>query len=156
MSNDKKPLFNKTVLLEKFPGKGGWTYAKLPGVSIVKTNPFGWRKVSGLIDSYELKDYKLLPLGNGDLFLPVKAEIRKLIKKEAGDKVKVILYDEEIIHAVCLDDFMICLKEEPKALKKFKSLSKEEQNELTKWIYEAKTEDDKVERIGKVIYDILR
>jgi hypothetical protein len=26
----EKPLVNKEYLLEKFPGKGGWTYAAIP------------------------------------------------------------------------------------------------------------------------------
>lgn len=33
-------------------------------------------------------------MGNGKLFLPVKAEIRKKIKKAEGDKVHVILYPD--------------------------------------------------------------
>ncbi len=90
-----KPLVNRKYLLEKYPGKGGWTYAAIPEVKPNKEKPFGWVKVSGTIDGYEIKDYHLMPMGNGDLFLPVKASIRKKINKHMGDFVHVVLYAEQ-------------------------------------------------------------
>jgi hypothetical protein len=75
------PLVNGDYLLQKFPGKGGWTYAAIPEILQNKKNPFGWVKVKGSVDGYELKQYKLMPMGEGRLFLPVKAAIRKKIKK---------------------------------------------------------------------------
>lgn len=45
-----KPLVNKKYLLEKYPGKGGWTYAVIPEVLQNKKAPFGWVKVKGTID----------------------------------------------------------------------------------------------------------
>jgi hypothetical protein len=93
------PLVNKKYKLEKFPGKGGWTYAAIPEVLQDKHAPFGWVQVKGSIDDYEIKNYKLMPMGKGKLFLPVKAAIRKKIGKEAGDWVKVTLYaDYEHLH----------------------------------------------------------
>lgn len=72
-----KPLVNKKYLLEKFHGKGGWTYARIPEILQNKKNTFGWVKVKGSIDGYEIKKCHLMPMGNGKLFLPVKAAIRK-------------------------------------------------------------------------------
>ena len=65
----EKPLVDKVYLLEKFTGKGAWTYAEIPEISQDKTAPFGWVKVKGFIDDYELNQHKLLPMGNGKLFL---------------------------------------------------------------------------------------
>ena len=76
-----KPLVNKSYLLERFQAKGGWTYAKIPEVLQDKHSPFGWVRVRGSIDNFEIKNYHLMPMGNGNLFLPVKAEIRKKIGK---------------------------------------------------------------------------
>ena len=81
--NKEKALVNAQYLLEKFPGKGGWTYAVIPDISPGKRIPFGWVRVSGSIDAHELKRYKLMPMGNGQMFLPVKAEIRKIINKKS-------------------------------------------------------------------------
>lgn len=85
MKKDDKALVNKNYLLEKFSGKGGWTFAVIPEVAQDKHAPFGWVKVKGFIDDVEIYNYRLQPMGNGKLFLPVKAAIRKAIKKEAGD-----------------------------------------------------------------------
>ena len=69
----EKPLVSRNYLLEKYPGKGGWTYAAIPEILQDKKSPFGWVKVRGWIDDFEIKNYKLMPMGNGKLFLPVKA-----------------------------------------------------------------------------------
>jgi hypothetical protein len=101
-----KPLVNKKYKLEKFHGKGGWTFARLPDLTNNKKNPFGWVKVRGTIDDFEIRKYHLMPMGNGKLFLPVKAEIRKKIKKEEGDYVHVILFpDDEPLE---VPDEMLC------------------------------------------------
>lgn len=73
----EKPLVNKKFKLEKYPGKGGWTYTVIPEIPADKKQRFGWVKVKGFIDDYQIKSYKLMPLGDGRLFLPVRAEIRK-------------------------------------------------------------------------------
>lgn len=79
-----KPLVDKKYLLERFPGKGGWIYTIIPEILPDKHSHFGWVKVKGSIDGFEFKNYHLLPTvkGNGRLFLAIKAEIRKAIKKQ--------------------------------------------------------------------------
>src|SRR3982751_6241488 len=121
-----KPLINKKYMLERFTGKGGWTYAHIPEIVKDKTNPFGWVRVKGTIDGYEIRKYHLMPMGNGSLFLPVKAEIRKKIKKDVGDLIHVILYpDAEPLETP--EEILLCLKDEPSAFKFYNSLSESEQ-----------------------------
>lgn len=137
-------------MLEKFHGKGGWTYAPIPEILQDKNAHFGWVKVRGTIDGYEIRKYHLMPMGNGKLFLPVKAEIRKKIKKEEGDKVHVILYpDKEPLEVP--EEMLLCMKDEPAALKFFNSLSESEQKFYIQWIYSAKKEETKVDRLAKTI-----
>ena len=81
----------KQYRLKKFPGKGGWTYAEIPEIPQDRKAHFGWVRVNGSIDGYPLNKHKLMPMGNGTLFLPVKAAIRKKIGKEEGDHVQIIL-----------------------------------------------------------------
>ncbi|MNL62359.1 hypothetical protein D3C87_1863760 [compost metagenome] len=87
------------------------------------------------------------PMGKGTLFLPVKAEIRKAIKKEAGDIVKVMLFAEEL-PVIDYNDFFLCLGDEPGALKNFKQLPDKEQKKYTDWISSARSESLMVERIA--------
>lgn len=145
-----KPLVNKSIILERFAGKGGWTYARVKGISPGNRNRFGWVKVKGFIDSYEIKKYHLAPMSDGSMFLPVKAEIRKAIKKEEGDKVKVVLYLDRDEVAVP-PEFMECMEDEPAALLGFKKLSDTDKQNYIDWIYGAKKEETRIERMSKAI-----
>lgn len=118
----EKELVNTKVKLQRFPGKGGWTYAALPTVKSDKHSHFGWVRVKGFIDDYEIKQYHLAPMKDGRLFLPVKAAIRKQIRKQEGDVVTVRLYADESQIEVPVE-FMECLADEPEALKNFSQLS---------------------------------
>jgi hypothetical protein len=150
-----KPLVNKKYKLEKFHGKGGWTFARIPELSKNSKNPFGWVKVRGTIDDFEIRKYHLMPMGNGKFFLPVKAEIRKKIKKEAGDYVHVILYpDNEPL--VVPEEMLLCLRDEPVSLKFFSKLSESERKFYINWVYSAKKEETKIDRLATTINRLAR
>lgn len=150
-----EPLVNQTYLLERFPGKGGWTYAAIPEILQDKHAHFGWVKVRGTIDGFEIKQYHLMPMGNGTLFLPVRAEIRKKIGKQAGDRVEVILYADDSPFEIP-EELLLCLAEEPKAKENFLKMPQARQKEFIDWIYAAKRESTKVERIAMTIEKALR
>lgn len=150
-----RPLIDKDYLLEKFHGKGGWTFARIPEIPQDRKAYFGWVKVRGTIDGYEIRKYHLMPMGDGKLFLPVKAEIRKHIKKKEGDYVRIILYpDNEPLEIP--EEMLLCLEEEPKALKFFKSLTESEQKFYIQWIYSAKKDETKINRLAKSINRLLK
>ena len=144
------PLVNQRYLLKKYPGKGGWTFADIPEIPKDNHAWFGWVKVRGSIDGYEIKNYHLMSMSNGMMFLPVKAEIRKIIGKNEGDWVHIILYSEQLPH-VCHDDFMTCLHDEPVAYQNFLNKQAEEQKIIIDWIFSAKNDELKVERIAETL-----
>jgi uncharacterized protein YdeI (YjbR/CyaY-like superfamily) len=112
-------------------------------------------KVRGSIDGYEIKKYNLMPMGNGMLFLAVRAEIRKKIKKKEGDTIHVILFpDDEPMEVP--DDLMLCMQDELNALKFFKALSESEQKYYVDWIYSAKKEETKIERMAETVNRLLK
>jgi hypothetical protein len=150
-----KPLVNNRYRLEKFPGKGGWTFARIPEIFQDKNKPFGWVKVRGTIDGYAISKCHLMPMGNGKLFLPVKATIRKAIGKKEGDRVHVVLYpDTEPMHVP--EEMMLCLRDEPGALRFFNSLSESEQNYYVQWVYSAKKETTRTDRLIKTLDRLAR
>ena len=151
---NETPLVDKDYLLQKYPGKGGWTFAAIPEIAQDKHAWFGWMKVRGTIDDYTIENYHLMPMGNGSLFLPVKAEIRKKIGKNEGDWVHVTLYSQDL-PPVLPDDFITCLNDEPLALAAFIKLSSSEQKKITDWIYSVKNDELKVERIAQTIENLL-
>lgn len=150
-----KYLVDNTYQLEKFPGKGGWTYAKIPEIAQNKKNPFGWVKVKGFIDDIEIKDYRLMPMGNGSLFLPVKAEIRKKIKKIEGDFIHVKLMEDNNPIEIPLE-FQLCLQDDPIALEVFSLFTDDEKRAYISWIYSAKKEETRIERIATSINKISK
>ena len=107
-------------------------------------------KVRGSIDNHEFKNYRLMPMGNGKLFFPVKAEIRKKIGKKEGDWINIILFADNTPTEIP-EELLLCLLEDPTAHRTFLSYSDGEQKAYVDWIYSAKTDETKVERIAKAL-----
>jgi len=150
-SNETRtPLVDQNYQLDKFPGKGGWVYASIPQILPDRHTFFSWVKVNGTIDGYAISNLHLMPLSDGTLFFPVKAEICKKISKKEGDWVHVILYADNS-PAEIPPEFLNCLKENPVAYLSFRSLTESLQQGLIDWIYCAKNDVSMHERIDKTI-----
>ncbi len=148
-------MLNFTSIIEKFGAKGektGWTYVKITQAFAEQLKP-GTRqsfRVKGKLDELTVEHLALIPMGEGDFILPLKADMRRKLRKQKGATLQLVLEADD--RPVPLsDDFLACLKDEPAALAHFQSLTGGHQRYYSKWIEEAKTDATKAKRIAQAI-----
>ena len=128
--------------------KTGWTYIEISKAQAQKLKPDNKKsfRVKGSFDDYTFEKTSLLPMGDGKFIIPIKGPIRKILGKEAGATIRVAL-EQDDRKPVLSHDLMRCLKDDPEALKVFKSMPGSHQNYYSNWIESAKTLQTKTKRI---------
>ena len=87
-----KIIDDQELVLQYRKGFGAWTYhLRLPGTAGIE-GKWGFMKVSGTIDGFEIKNLNLAPRKNEDKIISVNRRIRDAIGKGAGETVRVTLY----------------------------------------------------------------
>lgn len=85
-------LENVQLELKYKPNFGAWTYhLRIPNTKDLDSR-WGFLKVSGTIDGYEIKNINLAPRKNEDKIISINKKIRDAIGKTGGDTVTVTLY----------------------------------------------------------------
>lgn len=87
-----KLLDEEVLELHYVPGFGAWTYhLRIPNTEHIDGR-WGFMKVSGTIDDYEITRLNLAPRKGEDKIISINKKIRDAIGKSGGDSVVVTLY----------------------------------------------------------------
>jgi hypothetical protein len=137
-----------TTIILKFGDQGektGWRY--------ISKKSF---RVRGMLDALGVTGMALMPMGDGDFIMALKADVRKAIHKNEGAMVKVVI-EEDVDYKVGVpDDLQECLDEDPEALTFFMSLAQSHRDYFVKWIEGAKTQPTRVKRVVNTVNAMAR
>ena len=142
----------KIMQFEQMGEKTGWSYIRVSASQAQQLKPGNKKsfRVKGRLDSLAIEKMALIPMGEGDFILALKASVRKALRKKKGDSLTVELdVDKAVIKPP--RELMECLADEPAALAHFSSLPKSHQNYFGNWIRAAKTEGTRTKRLACVV-----
>ena len=148
-------MIRYTTIIKKFDEQGektGWTYIEVPLAIADKLNP-GVRKsyrVKGKLDETPVEGMALIPMGEGNFIIPLKADMRKTLGKRKGDQLKISLLLDKKGYEINAD-FVACLEDDPDAYATFNSLVPSHQRYFSKWIESAKTQPTREKRIAQAV-----
>ena len=151
--------FNTIILQFDEQGeKTGWSYIEVSAdlACILLPNNKKSFRVKGMLDGFSFAGLALIPMGEGNFILPLKAEIRKAIRKNAGAMVQVKMEFDKDFKINIPDDLQECFDFEPEAFNFFNSLPKSHRNYFIKWITDAKTIETRAKRIVNTVNAMLR
>jgi Domain of unknown function (DUF1905)/Bacteriocin-protection, YdeI or OmpD-Associated len=144
-------MFDGILMIEKFDGKGGWTFLQLPPLTAQTQTSFGMIRVAGTIDGISFSDKYLMPLSKGQLMFTIDA--KKKLKKTIGDKVHLQFYMDDSPLRIP-DELIICLQDAG-IEKKFEALTFAKKRLAIKQIYSAKNTETIANRIVIFIQELM-
>jgi hypothetical protein len=136
--------------------KTGWSYIRVPAALAGKLMPGNKKsfRVKGKLDDHPIEKMALIPMGEGDFIMALKAAVRKAIRKQKGATLRVELEVDTPIKPP--KELLECLADEPEAMAYFASLPKSHQNYFGNWVREAKTEGTRTRRLACVVTAMTR
>jgi len=150
-----------TTMILQFAEQGektGWSYIEIPADLAQQMKPGNKKsfRVRGMLDALPVRGMALMPMGEGNFIMALKAEVRKGIHKNAGAMLHVKLEEDIDYKIETPDDLQECFDFEPEAFEFFNSLAKSHREYFIKWIDGAKTSETRAKRIVNTVNAMLR
>jgi hypothetical protein len=138
--------------------KTGWSYIDIPADLAQQLKPSNKKsfRVRGMLDGFPVKGMALMPMGEGNFIMALKAEVRKGIHKNSGAMLHVSIEEDTEYKVEVPEDLQECFDFEPEALDFFYSLPKSHRDYFIKWIDGAKTSETRAKRIVNTVNAMLR
>src|ERR1700733_1650593 len=89
-----------TTIILQFAEQGektGWSYIEIPADIAQQLKPGNKKsfRVKGMLDAFPVSGMALMPIGEGNFIMALKAEVRKGIHKRAGAMLQVKLEPDD-------------------------------------------------------------
>lgn len=138
--------------------KSGWTYIEIPAEIAQQMKPGNKKsfRVKGMLDAFPVTGMALMPMGEGNFIMALKAEVRKGIHKREGATLHVRLEADNDFKVEMPNDLQECFDFEPEAQEFFNSLAKSHREYFIKWIDGAKTSETRAKRVINTVNAMLR
>jgi len=154
-------MISYSTIIQQFGEMGektGWRYIEIPADLAEQLKP-GTKKsfrVRGMLDDLPVAGMALMPMGQGDFIMALKADIRKALRKDSGAMLQVSLEEDTEYKVEIPGDLKDCFDFEPEASEFFNTLAKSHRDYFIKWINSAKTEETRAKRIVNTVNAMLR
>ncbi len=150
-----------TAMMLQFAEQGektGWTYIDIPADIAQQLKPGNKKsfRVKGMLDSLPVTGMALMPMGDGNFILALKAEVRKALHKNAGAMLHAKIEEDTDFKIEVPADLQECFDDEPETWDFFNSLPKSHRDYFVKWIDSAKTSETRAKRIVNTVNAMLR
>ena len=150
-----------TTMILQFAEQGektGWSYIEIPADIAQQLKPRNKKsfRVRGILDALPVRGMALMPMGEGNFIMALKAEVRKGIRKNAGAMLQVRLEEDTDYKVEMPADLQECFDFDPDALEFFNTLAKSHRDYFIKWIDSAKTRETREKRIVNTVNAMLR
>src|SRR6201985_2947713 len=110
--------FNTIILQFAEQGeKTGWSYIEIPADLAQQMKPGNKKsfRVKGMLDDLAVRGMALMPMGEGNFIMALKAEVRKGIHKNAGAMLQVKIEPDDDYKVEMPDDLQERFDFEPAA-----------------------------------------
>jgi hypothetical protein len=151
--------FASTILQFADQGeKTGWSYIDISADLAQQMKPGNKKsfRVRGMLDGLAVKGMALMPMGDGNFIMALKADVRKALHKNAGAMLHARLEEDTDYKVEVPDDLKECFDFEPEAWDFFNSLAKSHRDYFIKWIEQAKTGETRAKRVVNTVNAMLR
>jgi hypothetical protein len=150
-----------TTIILQFADQGektGWSYIEVSADIAQQLKPGNKKsfRVRGMLDGFAVAGMALMPMGEGNFIMALRAEVRKGIRKNAGAMLHVELEEDTGYKVEIPEELQECFEYEPEAFEFFNSLAKSHRDYFIKWIDSAKTNETRNKRIVNTVNAMLR
>ncbi|MDP9047798.1 MAG: YdeI/OmpD-associated family protein [Bacteroidota bacterium] len=151
--------FNAMILqFGELGEKTGWSYIEIPADLAQQLKPGNKKsfRVRGMLDGLAVSGMALMPMGEGNFIMALRADIRKALHKNSGAMLKAQLEEDVDFKIEMPEDLKECFDFEPEAFDFYNTLAKSHREYFIKWINESKTSETRAKRIVNTINAMLR